>query len=283
MQPMIKPFYHQSSATLTYVVFDPASRATAIIDPVLDFDLVTGKTSTTIADEIIDYIDNHQLKVHWLLETHAHADHLTAAHYLKQKTGGKTAVGRNIVRIQQTFKSVFNLPTLATDGSQFDRLLDDGDTLLLGEMQLSVITTPGHTDDGISYVIAGNAFIGDTLFMPDSGTARCDFPGGDAALLYDSIQKIYALGDDTWLWICHDYQPGGREVAYKTSVAEQKTANSHLKGNTPRADFIAVRQARDISLELPKLLYPAIQVNIRGGRLPEPENNQRAYLKIPLN
>lgn len=284
MQPIVKAFYHHNSSTLTYLVTDPTTRISAIIDPALDFDLPSGKITTTSADEIIAHVHAEQLTVKWLLETHAHADHLSAADYLKQQLGAKTAIGEGIRFVQKTFKTVFNLPSgFATDGSQFDTLLNDGDTLPLGELSIAVLATPGHTSDCVTYVIGQQAFIGDTLFMPDSGTSRCDFPGGDAGLLYDSIRKIYALGDETVLWICHDYQPDGRELAYRTTVAEQKANNRHLSDKTSRTQFVDIRQGRDSTLNVPKLLYPAVQVNIRAGQLPEPEDNQVAYLKLPLS
>ncbi|MFT4928966.1 MAG: glyoxylase-like metal-dependent hydrolase (beta-lactamase superfamily II) [Phenylobacterium sp.] len=284
MTPTIKAFYHPPSGTLTYLVSDPITRATAIIDPVLDFDLCAGKVTTTAADEIIDYVKQQHLNVHWLLETHAHADHLSGADYLKQQLGGKTAIGQGITFVQQTFKAVFNLADdFCTSGSQFDQLLYDGDCLPLGNLAICVLTTPGHTSDCVTYVVGNNAFIGDTLFMPEAGTARCDFPGGDAALLFDSIQKIYALGDDTTLWVCHNYPPQGCDVMFETTVSEQKADNVHLPATCGKADFTAIRTSRDNSLNVPKLLYPAVQVNIRAGVLPEPENNDVAYLKIPLS
>jgi glyoxylase-like metal-dependent hydrolase (beta-lactamase superfamily II) len=283
VEPLIQSFYHPPSSTMTYVICDPTSKNAAIIDPALDFDLSSGKISMQSSDEIIDYVNTNGLIVHWILETHAHADHLTSAQYLQQKLGGKIAIGQGIQFVQETFKPIFNLPdSFAIDGSQFDKLLSDGDTLPLGDLSIKVMATPGHTNDSMTFIAGNNAFIGDTLFMPDSGTARCDFPGGNAAILFDSIQKIYALGDDTVLWICHDYQPEGRQLAFKTTVAEQKSANIHLTETTEKQQFVGVREGRDTNLAVPKLLYPSVQVNIQAGHLPEPQNNQAIYVKTPI-
>ena len=268
---------------MTYVVSDPATKTAAIIDPVYDFDLPSGQVSVSSSNEVIDYVNEQSLDVQWILETHAHADHLSSAQYLKQHLGGTVAIGKGITGVQKTFKQVLNLPTFTTDGSQFDQLLVGGDRLPLGDLAIKVLATPGHTDDSVTYVIGKNAFIGDTLFMPDSGTARCDFPGGDAALLFDSIGKIFALGDEVDLWICHDYQPGGRALKFKTTVAKQKADNIHLANDVDKTKFVSTREERDATLAVPKLLYPAVQVNICAGHLPEPEVNDQAFVKIPLS
>ena len=283
MKPTIKTFYHTPSSTMTYVVSDPATNTAAIIDPVFDFDLPSGQVSVTSSDEVIDYVNERSLTVQWILETHAHADHLSCAQYLKQHLGGTIAIGKGIISVQKTFKQVLNLPGFATDGSQFDQLLVDGDRLPLGNLAIKVLATPGHTDDSMTYVIGKNAFIGDTLFMPDSGTARCDFPGGDAALLFDSIEKIFALGDEVNLWICHDYQPGGRALKFKTTVAKQKASNIHLANDIDKNQFVKTREGRDATLAVPKLLYPAVQVNICAGHLPDPETGDQAFVKIPVS
>jgi glyoxylase-like metal-dependent hydrolase (beta-lactamase superfamily II) len=281
--PVIEPFFHAQSNTIAYVVSCPQTNQAAVIDSPLDFDLPSGQITTTCTDNIISYLEQNSLTVCWLLETHAHADHLSSAQYLKQQCGGQTAIGQDICFAQQTFKAALALPTgMATDGRQFDRLLIEGDTLKLGNLTIKTLSTPGHTNDSMSYVIEDNVFVGDTLFMPDSGTARCDFPGGDAGVLFDSIQKIFALGNQTNIWICHDYQPHGRPVACKTTVAAQQAQNVHLKDETSRADFVELRQSRDAKLKVPKLLYPAVQVNICAGGLPPAEDNKQSYVKIPL-
>lgn len=276
-------FYHTPSSTMTYVVSDPATKTAAIIDPVYDFDLPSGQVSVSSINEVIEYINEQSLVVQWILETHAHADHLSSAQYLKQHLGGTVAIGKGITNVQKTFKQVLNLPGFATDGSQFDQLLVGGDRLPLGDLAIKVLATPGHTNDSMTYVIGKNAFIGDTLFMPDSGTARCDFPGGDAGLLFDSIEKIFALGDEVNLWICHDYQPGGRALKYKTTVANQKASNIHLANDIDKTKFVHTREERDATLAVPKLLYPAVQVNICAGNLPEPEVDEQAFVKIPVS
>jgi glyoxylase-like metal-dependent hydrolase (beta-lactamase superfamily II) len=277
----IQAFFHQSSNTLTYVVADQQSKQCAVVDPVLDFDIVSGEIGEQSIDEVIAYINAQSLKVKWILETHAHADHVSSAQRLKAKTGGMVAIGEHITRVQQHFAKVFNLD-IALDGSQFDQLLKEGDRLPLGEYHIDVLHTPGHTPDSISYVIDGNAFVGDTLFTPDSGSARCDFPGGSASELFHSIQKLYALGDQTNLYMCHDYMPGGRELTYKMTVAQQKQLNIHIKDTTELEDYVAVREKRDATLSLPKLILPSIQLNIIAGQLPPAESNQQYYIKIPL-
>jgi len=282
--PEVKAFFDEVTFTVTYLVSDPASRRAAIIDPVLDYDAASGRTSTASADAVIAYAEDKGLGIDWILETHVHADHLSGAPYLKEKLGGQTAIGEDVTAVQAVFKDVFNLADLATDGSQFDRLFTDGDTFPIGEIEARVIATPGHTPACITYVIGNTAYVGDTLFMQDFGTARTDFPGGSAAELYASIQKILSLPGDTRLFMCHDYKAPGRDAyAWETSVALQFDENIHINKNVSEAEFVAMREGRDKELGMPKLLLPAIQINVRAGQLPEPENNDVSYLKIPLN
>ncbi|PKM21258.1 MAG: MBL fold metallo-hydrolase [Gammaproteobacteria bacterium HGW-Gammaproteobacteria-15] len=280
----IEMFFDKDSSTFSYVVTDNSTKVAAIIDPVLNYDAAAGVISTTDADNILAYIAAKNLTVAWILETHAHADHLSAAHYLHIKTGAPVAIGEGICKVQQTFKLVFNLSDdeLLAKGDYFDKLFADNERFSIGSVTAQVINTPGHTNDSVSYLIAGNLFVGDSLFMPDSGTARCDFPGGDAHILYRSVQRIYQLPDDTRIFICHDYQPDGRELKYQTSVAEQKTQNIHVKADTPEQEFVQKREARDKTLTVPRLIYPSVQVNIRGGQLPKAEHNGASYIKIPL-
>ncbi|MFW2403526.1 MAG: MBL fold metallo-hydrolase, partial [Gammaproteobacteria bacterium] len=255
-----------------------------VIDPVLDFDPASGRTSTTSADEVISHITDNDLGVDWILETHVHADHLSGAPYIKEKLGGKAAIGKDVAAVQETFKGVFNLKDLATDGSQFDHLFGDEESFAIGDITAQVIATPGHTPACITYVIGDAAFVGDTLFMPDFGSARTDFPGGNAAQLYESIQKILALPDDTRLFMCHDYKAPGRDVyAWETSVAEQKAGNIHINDKVSREEFVEMREGRDSQLGMPKLILPSLQVNLRAGQLPAPEDNDIRYLKIPLD
>lgn len=282
--PQVKAFFDEATFTVCYVVSDPATHHAVIIDSVLDYDAASGRTSTNSADQVIAYVKENDLAIDWILETHVHADHISAAPYLKEKLGGQIAIGRGVTVVQSAFKGVFNLNDLVTDGSQFDRLFDDGDTFEVGSIVGRVIATPGHTPACITYVIGDSAYVGDTLFMPDFGTARTDFPGGDAAVLFDSIQRILALPDDTRLYMCHDYKAPGRHVyAWQTSVTEQRDANIHINKNVAKPEFIEMREGRDSQLGMPKLLLPAIQVNVRAGQLPEPENNDIRYLKIPIN
>lgn len=282
--PDVKAFFDEATFTVTYVVSDPASSRAAIIDAVLDYDAASGRTSTASADEVIAYVNENGLGVDWILETHVHADHLSGAPYLKEKLGGLTAIGADVTAVQEKFKSVFNLADLATDGSQFDRLFSDGDTFPVGEIEGRVIATPGHTPACITYVIGDSAYVGDTLFMQDFGTARTDFPGGNAAELYASIRKILSLPDDTRLYMCHDYKAPGRDVyGWETTVALQRDHNIHINKNVTEADFIAMREGRDKELGMPKLILPAIQVNVRAGQLPSAEDNGIRYLKIPLD
>jgi uncharacterized protein (TIGR01244 family) len=280
--PRVKGFYDARTGSVQYVVADPATNACVIIDPVYDFDEKSGATATHHADAILDYIRAEGLTIEWILDTHPHADHLSAAHYLKQKSDAPTAIGAHVVDVQKLWKNTYNWPELPTDGSQWDRLFADGDTFKVGSLQGHVMFSPGHTMASVTYVIGDAAFVHDTLFMPDSGTARADFPGGSARMLWDSIQRILALPDETRLFTGHDYQPGGRVARWESTVAEQKRGNPHLAGMTEER-FVALREARDRTLPMPKLILHALQVNVRGGRLPEPEENGRRYLKFPLD
>ena len=283
-KPEVKAFFDESTFTVTYVVSDPVTGHAAVIDPVLDFDPTSGRTSTASADDIVAYVNKNTLTIDWILESHVHADHISGAPYLKEQLGGQTAIGKGVTAVQLTFKNVFNLADLATDGSQFDHLFDDGDTFELGNISGRVIATPGHTPACVTYVIGDTAYVGDTLFMPDFGTSRTDFPGGSAAQLYRSIQKILALPDDTRLFMCHDYKaPGRDEFAWETTVAAQRDGNVHINKSVSEEAFVETREGRDRQLGMPKLLLPAIQVNICAGRLPEPEDNDIRYLKIPIN
>ena len=280
----VQHFYHQSSGTLSYVVSDPATSTAAVIDPVLGFSVVSGRTDPAPAKEIIEYLRSNDLALEWILETHAHADHLSSAQTIKAHLGGKVAIGSGVRAVQETFGEIFNLKApFAADGRQFDRLFADGESFTIGSIECDVLNTPGHTSDSVTYVAGDCAFVGDSIFMPDFGTARCDFPGGDASLLYESIQKLFALPPQTKLYTGHDYPPEGRSVRCAVTVAEQKEANVHVKDGTAKAEFVAMRKKRDASLSLPALILPAIQVNIRAGHLPESEDNDVSYLKIPLN
>lgn len=280
--PRVTGFYDERTGSIQYVVADPATRRCAIIDPVLDFDEKSGATSSAHADAILDYVRTEGLTVEWILDTHPHADHLSAAAYLKLKTGAPMAIGSRVTDVQKLWKGIYNWPGLATDGSQWDRLFDDGDTFKVGTLEGRVMFSPGHTLASITYVIGDAAFVHDTIFMPDSGTARADFPGGDAKALWNSIQRILALPDETRLFTGHDYRPGGRSAKWESTVGEQKRANPHLADMT-EGRFVALREARDRTLPMPKLILHALQVNVRGGRLPEPEDNGRRYLKFPLD
>jgi len=282
--PNVHAFHDVATFTITYVVSDPETGRAAIVDPVLDFDPASGRTSTTSADEVIDHVNDNGLGVDWIFETHVHADHLSGAPYIREKLGGKAAIGKNVTAVQETFKGVFNLKDLATDGSQFDHLFGDAESFSIGDLACHVIATPGHTPACVTYVIGDAAFVGDTLFMPDFGSARTDFPGGDAPQLYDSIQKILALPGDTRLFMCHDYKAPGRDVyAWETSVDEQRASNIHINEKVSRDEFIEMREGRDSQLGMPKLILPSLQVNLCAGRLPEPEDNDIRYLKIPLD
>lgn len=282
--PEVKGFFDQATYTITYVVRDPSSQHCAIIDPVLDYDPKSGRTSTQSADEVIEYIAANKLEVDWILETHAHADHISGARYLKEKYACPIAIGAAITTVQETFKKVFNLDDFTPDGSQFDTLFNDGDEITIGNITGQTIHTPGHTPACLTYVIGDAVFVGDTLFMPDYGTARVDFPGGDAATLYQSIHKIFSLPEDYRLFMCHDYLPSGRaEYAWETTVKEEKAKNIHVGGDTTETEFVAMRTNRDKGLEMPVLILPSIQINIRAGEKPAPESNGISYLKIPLD
>ena len=269
--------------TWSYVVADPGLRRCAIVDPVLDFDPKSGRSSAASAGAIADFVRGQGLTNDWILETHAHADHLSAAQWLQSAIGGKIAIGQGIREVQRAFRDILNLePAFPVDGRQFDRLVADGDTLAIGSLSARVIATPGHTSDSLSYLVGDAVFVGDSIFMPDSGTARCDFPGGDAALLFASIRRLYALPGTTRVFVCHDYKPGGREALCETTIAAQRESNIHVKDATSEAEFTAMRRKRDATLEMPALIYPAVQFNIRGGRPPPAESNGRSYLKLPL-
>lgn len=284
MQPTVSPFFHAPTSTWTYVVADPGSRAAVIIDPVLDYDWRSGRTGTASADLVVAHCTQARLRVAWILETHAHADHLSSAQYLKSQLGGGVAIGHGILKVQETFKRVFGLgEDFTPDGSQFDRLLADGDALDVGGISGRVIAVPGHTNDSVAYLVGNAVFVGDTVFMPDGGSARCDFPGGNAAELYRSVQRLYALPDDTRVFVCHDYSPGGREPRCETTLAEQRAANIHVRDGVDEAGFVAMRKARDATLDVPNLVLPSVQVNIRAGRFPPPAPDGVSYLKVPLN
>jgi len=282
--PDVQHFHDADTGTLSYVVSDPASGAAAVIDPLLGFSMSSGRIDDRQARDIIAWLRDHQLRLHWILETHAHADHLSAAQYIKSELGGSTGIGEGICAVQERFAHIFNYkPPFRADGHQFDRLFADGEAFALGELTVRVIATPGHTSDSITYLVGDAAFPGDSIFMPDYGTARCDFPGGDAGQLYDSIQALLALPPDTRLFMCHDYRPNERELRFEATVREQADTNIHVRRGTRREDFVRMREQRDATLDLPRLLLPAIQVNIRAGNLPPAEDNQVAYLKIPLD
>lgn len=280
--PLVKAFYDNFTFSIQYVVADPATNECVVIDPVLDFDEKSGATATRNADAILDYIAENNLTLSWILDTHPHADHFSAAQYLKQKTGAPTAIGEHVVDVQMLWKKIYNWPSFPADGSQWDYLFADGETFRIGSLEGRVLFSPGHTLASITYIIGDAAFIHDTLFMPDSGTARADFPGGSEAALWHTIERILALPDGTRLFTGHDYQPGGREPRWMSTVADQKRSNIHIVGKT-EAEFIALRNARDRSLPMPRLILHALQVNIDGGRLPAPEANGKRYLKFPLD
>jgi glyoxylase-like metal-dependent hydrolase (beta-lactamase superfamily II) len=279
--PAVKAFLHEQSSTWTYVVHD--GRSAAIVDPALDYDYRSGHTSTASAEAVAAFVREAGLGVEWILETHAHADHLSAAPFLQRELGGRIAIGQGIRKVQSTFKDLLNLePAFATDGTQFDHLFRDGETFRIGTLEGRVIPTPGHTNDSVTYLVGDAAFVGDSLFMPDGGTARCDFPGGDAHVLYESIQRLYALPPETRVFVCHDYGPGGRERQHETTIAAQRGGNIHVREGVSEAEFVELRTRRDATLAVPDLLYPSVQVNVRAGELPPPESNGRRYLKIPV-
>ncbi|GGD15524.1 MBL fold metallo-hydrolase [Aureimonas glaciei] len=281
--PAVTAFFDPRTFSLQYVAACPRTKRCAIIDPVLDFDEKSGSTGTANADAILAFVAREGLTVEWILDTHPHADHFSAARYLQEKTGAPTAIGEKVVEVQKLWAGIYNWPSLPVDGSQWDKLFADGETLRVGEVEGHVLFSPGHTLASVTYVLGDAAFVHDTLFMPDSGTARADFPGGSAVDLWRSIQRILALPDTTRLFTGHDYQPGGREPRWESTVAEQKAGNTHLTKARSEAEFVAIRSARDRTLAMPKLILSALQINIRGGRLPEPENNGRRYLKIPMD
>jgi glyoxylase-like metal-dependent hydrolase (beta-lactamase superfamily II) len=284
MQPSVTPFFHEPTGTWTYVVADLSAREAAVIDPVLDYDARAGRTGTASADRILEHLRSAGLALRWILETHAHADHLSSAPYLQARAGGQIAIGLGILQVQATFKRIFGLgDEFVPDGRQFDRLLADGDSIAVGAIAGRVIGTPGHTNDSVAYLFGDAVFVGDTVFMPASGSARCDFPGGDAAELYRSVQRLYALPPATRVFVCHDYPSGGRAPRCETTVAEQRDSNIHLRAATTEGEFVAMRRARDATLDVPNLIIPSVQVNIRGGRLPPPEADGVSYLKVPLD
>ena len=284
VKPEVTGFFDPATNTISYVVKDPASNACAIVDSVMDIDYAAGRITYDHADEIIAYVKAKGLTVEWLIETHVHADHLSAAPYIQKALGGKIGIGRNITVVQGTFGKVFNEGTeFQRDGSQFDRLFDDGDTYSVGKMDCVAIHTPGHTPACMTHVTGDAAFVGDTLFMPDGGSARADFPGGDAGQLYDSIQKVLALPDDMRLFMCHDYGPNGRDIKWETTVGEEKAHNIHVGQGKSREEFIKFRTERDAQLDMPKLIIPSLQVNMRAGSLPEPDESGKRFLKVPVN
>lgn len=282
-RPLVTGFYDEPTGSIQYVVADPATGRCAIIDPVLDFDEKSGAVSTRNADTLLDFIDAEGFDIEWILDTHPHADHFSAAHYLAKKTGAPTAIGAKVIEVQKLWKAIYNWPDFPADGSQWDKLFEDGETFAIGNLQTRVLFSPGHTLASITYVVGDAAFTHDTIFMPDSGTARADFPGGSADRLWQSIQAILALPDDTRLFTGHDYKPGGRDPVWESTVAEQKATNSHISKCKTQAEFVKLREARDRTLPMPRLILHALQVNINGGRLPEPEANGRRYLKFPLD
>lgn len=283
--PVIKAFFDQETFTVTYVVHDAETKCAAIIDSVFDFDPASGRTSFDSADEVIAYVDELGLKVEWLLETHAHADHLSAAPYLQEKLGGKIAIGEHIVKVQDVFGKLFNAGTeFQRDGSDFDHLFADGDTFKIGTIDVTVMHVPGHTPADIAYIVGDAVFVGDTMFMPDYGTARADFPGGDARKLYQSMRRLLSLPDTTRLFMCHDYLPEGRdEYVWETTVEEQRKGNIHAHDGVSEDEFVKMRTERDKTLDMPRLILPSVQVNMRAGHLPPPEENGVRYLKVPLN
>ncbi len=280
---LVKGFFDERTFSVQYVVTDTETRKCAIVDPVLDFDEKSGATATRNADAILAYVNEQGFEVEWILDTHPHADHFSAAQYLKEKTGAPTAIGEKVVEVQKLWKSIYNWPDFPADGSQWDKLFAEGETFQVGNIPARVLFSPGHTLASITYVIGDAAFVHDTLFMPDSGTARADFPGGSASRLYRSIMDILSLPDETRIFTGHDYQPDGRKPLWESTVAEQKAKNSHISKCRTEAEFVKVREARDKTLSMPKLILHALQVNMNGGRVPEPEANGRRYLKFPLD
>ena len=283
-QAAVQAFFDPATWTVTYVVWDRASRHAAIIDPVLDYDFKSGHTRTESADRVLAYVAENSLRVDWILETHAHADHLSGAHYLREQCGGRIAIGEHIREVQATFSRIFNLErSFLPDGSQFDHLFKDGETFMIGSIEATALLVPGHTPADMAYQLDGAVFVGDTLFMPDVGTARADFPGGDVHQLYHSIQRILQLPPETVVYVCHDYPPESRSPQWQTTVAEQRANNVHVKDGISEDDFVAMRTARDATLDMPTLILPSIQVNVRAGQMPPADDNGIAYLRIPLN
>ena len=282
VRPDVKAFFDDASNTISYVVRDPDSRSCAVVDSVMDLDYAAGRIAHESADEIVAFIESESLELEWLIETHVHADHLSAAPYIQERLGGKLGIGAGITVVQETFGKVFNEGTeFRRDGSQFDRLFADGDTYRIGSMTAFVMATPGHTPACMTHVVGDAAFVGDTLFMPDGGSARADFPGGDAGVLYDSIQRILALPDAMRLFMCHDYGPNGREIRWETTVAEERAHNIHVGGGRTREEFVAFRTERDATLKVPSLILPSLQVNMRGGEIPV-DDDGRPALKVPI-
>lgn len=285
MKPEIKAFFDQATYTISYVVTDPETKTCAVIDSLLDFDQPSGRTSTGSADKLIAYVKDSGLTCEWIIDTHVHADHLTAAPYVKSQLGGRTAIGDQISVVQRVFSEIFNEgQAFHTDGRQFDHLFKDGDTYKVGNIEGKAIHTPGHTPACMSHLIGDALFVGDTIFMPDFGTARCDFPGGDAGTLYDSIMKLFELPDETRVFLCHDYKAPGRDYyQWETTIGEEKQSNIHVKSGTSREQFIEMRTTRDATLAMPQLILPSVQINMRAGNMPEPEANGQRYMKLPIN
>ena len=284
MRPNVHAFFDPDTWSLTYIVQDPNSGSCAIVDPVLDYEAASGQTTTESADEVVAKVEAENLTVEWILETHVHADHLSAAPYLQKRLGGKIGIGAHIADVQNIFGNLFNAePEFQRDGSQFNQLFADGDTFAIGGLTITAMHTPGHTPACMTYHIGDSLFVGDTLFMPDFGTARCDFPGGNARALYQSIQRLFTLPPETRIFMCHDYMPNGREMRYETTVGEQKKFNIHLHDGISEEEFVTMRSAKDKTLSMPALMLPSVQVNMRAGELPPPEDNGIRYLKIPLD
>lgn len=284
MKPQIEAFFDEATWTVSYVVYDQPGGHCAIVDSVLDYDAKSGRTSTRSASRLIEFVQGHSLTVGWILETHAHADHLSAAHYLRKKLGGRIAIGAGITQVQDVFKGIFHLePEFRPDGSQFDHLFQDGEAFRIGQLQSQAVAVPGHTPACMAYQVEDAVFVGDTLFMPDVGTARCDFPGGNAHTLYQSVRKLLSLPPETRLFMCHDYPPAGRAAAWECTVQDQRAHNIHVHDCVTETAFVELRQRRDATLDMPVLILPSVQVNIRAGELPPAEANGVSYLKIPLN
>jgi len=283
-KPIVQSFIHEPTSTFSYVVWDPDTLKAAVVDSVLDYAENAGRVSTESADRIVDFVRSQDLSVEWVLETHAHADHLAGGGYVRDRLGGTLAIGVGIKQVQAHFKSVYNVERgFLADGSQFDHLFEDGETFKVGGIEARTVPTPGHTSDSLSYVIGDAVFVGDTLFMPDGGTARCDFPGGSARTLYQSIRRLYNLPDDTRMFVLHDYRPGGREYRNETSVGEQRRHNIHVRDDVTEEQFVEVREGRDRTLDLPRLIIPSVQVNMRAGGIPPTEDNGVSYIKVPVN